>query len=284
MKQGCGRRELPPASRRSTTIQPRFDALPSAHPTLLELFASRSPHWGRSSAQCPTGDPHLRDASGREALGRTFEGGRTLRQGGLPPSSRQRDATIQHRFDALPSAHPTLLELFASRSPHWGRSSAQCPTGDPHLRDASGREALISQLPPAGLPKGRGDMVLSRAGKQSPSADGNRRNFAPAGATKGLSDRPLETFGSHYAITGKTFGGACPLRGLHCMQQEGFRSCGSEEGTFRSPRDPSGPTGQSGIRLGLVGKGPLCPPSKFPKVVKLPPPGRNPPVPVECSQ
>ena len=52
--------------------------------------------------------------------------------------------------------------------------------------------------------------------------------FASADATKGLSDRPLETFG---AVTPMLLGFFCGRR---------FRSCGSDRGLSDRPLDPFG--------------------------------------------
>ena len=53
-------------------------------------------------------------------------------------------------------------------------------------------------------------------------------SFASADATKGLSDRPLETFG---AVTPMLLGFFCGRR---------FRSCGSDRGLSARPLDPFG--------------------------------------------
>ena len=53
-------------------------------------------------------------------------------------------------------------------------------------------------------------------------------SFASADATKGLSDRPLETFG---AVTPMLLGFFCGRR---------FRSCGSDRGLSDRPLDPFG--------------------------------------------
>ena len=67
-------------------------------------------------------------------------------------------------------------------------------------------------------------------------------DFAPAGATRGLSDRPLDPFGAHPYIRGRNLSqgtrslwraGESPFFAF--LFRRGFRLCGGDQRAFRSP-------------------------------------------------
>jgi len=78
---------------------------------------------------------------------------------------------------------------------------------------------------PAGATKGLSDRPLETFGASFlfEAMVIRLQGFAPAGATKGLSDRPLETFGASFLFEAM----------VHKLA--GFRACGRDQRALRSP-------------------------------------------------
>ena len=93
-------------------------------------------------------------------------------------------------------------------------------------------------------PLTRNTFLVEGRGK-SPLCFPVSQGFAPAGATRGLSDRPLDPFGAHPYIRGRNLSqethslwkaGESPLFAF--LFRRGFRTCGCDQGAFRSPPGP----------------------------------------------
>ena len=90
-------------------------------------------------------------------------------------------------------------------------------------------------------PLTRNTFLVEGRGK-SPLCFPVSQGFAPAGATRGLSDRPLDPFGAHPYIRGRNLSqgtrslwraGESPLFAF--LFRRGFRLCGGDQRAFRSP-------------------------------------------------
>ena len=104
------------------------------------------------------------------------------------------------------------------------------------------RAGKVPRPPAGGRNLSQETHSLWKAGERAFLAFPVLQGFAPAGATRGLSDRPLDPFGAHPYIRGRNLS-----QGTHSLWRageksftfflflRGFRLCGGDQRAFRSP-------------------------------------------------